>query len=98
MVFKHSLDRYLTQTPEEYYGIDESWYEEVWDGIAENIIPQEEWDRLESWFTKIEDGLLMRQPISATRKEWLETCRFVIIKLYQRKITYEQIKNQPEPY
>ena len=93
---KAALDRYLTQTPKEYYGIDESWFEELWDGIDESIISGDEFGRLDDWFQGIENGLLNRAPESATRKEWLETCRYVIIKLYQQRIAYEQTHNQPE--
>jgi len=60
MDFKTSLDRYLTQTPEEYYGIDEGWYEKVWDNIHTDDISDEEYDRLELTLNKWEDKLMRK--------------------------------------
>jgi len=45
MNFKQSLDRYLTQTPDEYFGIDDSFYEKICDAISEEI-----WEEHEEWF------------------------------------------------
>jgi len=55
--WKTSLDRWLTQTPEEYWGIDESYSEQIWDKIPESEISLEEYEKNETVFLKWEDKL-----------------------------------------